>query len=68
MKEVFSFVRRSGWLIGICVGLVGNEGCPTRPAVEQEGVGVGDQGRAVPSEGPHLEEAERRGGRQGEAV
>lgn len=39
-------------------GAVGYERCETRPATEQEGLGVRDQGRAVPSEGAHIEEAE----------
>lgn len=48
--------------------MVGYQGRPARSAVEQKGVGSRDQGRAVPVEGPDIEEAKRRGGRQGEAL
>ena len=47
---------------------LGHDRCPPRSSAEQEGVGTGYQGRAFQTPGPHLAEAKRRGGRQGEAL
>lgn len=51
-----------------CMVYLGYERRPARSAAQQEGLGVRHQGRAISTEGTHLEKTERRGGREGEAV
>jgi hypothetical protein len=47
---------------------VGNQRRPPRPPTQQEGLGIRHQGRPLPPTRPHLPQAKRRGGREGEAV
>lgn len=46
----------------------GYDRCPSRPTVEQEGLGVWYQGCAVPSSCPHFTQEKRRGEQQGASV
>jgi hypothetical protein len=47
---------------------IGHQRRPSRPPIEQEGVGVRCQGRSLQATSPNFAETKRRGGRQGEAL